>query len=159
MSHNFVVNSRHNNIRMTSVFFKMAGVNAQYFKVTMNLFKHWYPNLEKYARKSLRKRFSNLSLGSLFDNTLQSLVMPNSDPRDRFVYPILKLHDRLLYAQVLFVNFQEPVYILTNCLSSFQLHRFKYDTGRALQALVKAPALKTIDKKWHDEDTVRTFFS
>ena len=35
-----------------------------------------------------------------------------------------------------------------------QLHKYEYDTGKALQALVKAPALRTIDKKWNEEDTV-----
>ncbi|XP_045161386.2 arginine-glutamic acid dipeptide repeats protein-like isoform X2 [Mercenaria mercenaria] len=33
------------------------------------------------------------------------------------------------------------------------LHKYEYDTGKALQALVKAPALRTIDKKWNEEDT------
>ncbi|KAL3861507.1 hypothetical protein ACJMK2_007536 [Sinanodonta woodiana] len=35
------------------------------------------------------------------------------------------------------------------------LHTFDYDTGRALQALVKSPALRTMDKKWTDEDAKR----
>ncbi|XP_052821101.1 arginine-glutamic acid dipeptide repeats protein-like isoform X2 [Mya arenaria] len=35
------------------------------------------------------------------------------------------------------------------------LHRYDYDTGKALQGLVKAPALRTIDKKWNEEDTKR----
>ena len=36
----------------------------------------------------------------------------------------------------------------------FQLHKHNYDTSKALQALVKCPALKTIEKKWSDEDSV-----
>ena len=39
---------------------------------------------------------------------------------------------------------------------SFQLHRHNYDTGKALQALVKSPALRSIEKKWTDEDSVST---
>ncbi|KAK3581384.1 hypothetical protein CHS0354_016232 [Potamilus streckersoni] len=35
------------------------------------------------------------------------------------------------------------------------LHTFEYDTGQALQALVKSPALRTMDKKWTDEDAKR----
>jgi len=42
--------------------------------------------------------------------------------------------------------------------SLLQLHRYEYDTGKALQALVKAPALRTIDKKWNEEDTVSTLY-
>ena len=38
----------------------------------------------------------------------------------------------------------------------FQLHKFNYDTGKALQALVKCPAMKTIEKKWGEEDSVST---
>ena len=36
----------------------------------------------------------------------------------------------------------------------FQLHKNNYDTTKALQALVKCPAMKTIEKKWSDEDSV-----
>ncbi|KAK7486143.1 hypothetical protein BaRGS_00022609 [Batillaria attramentaria] len=35
------------------------------------------------------------------------------------------------------------------------LHRNSYDTGKALQALVKSPAMKTIEKKWNEEDSKR----
>ncbi|XP_052284334.1 arginine-glutamic acid dipeptide repeats protein-like isoform X2 [Dreissena polymorpha] len=35
------------------------------------------------------------------------------------------------------------------------LHRHEYDTSKALQALVKGPALRTIDKKWDEESTKR----
>ncbi|KAL4221663.1 hypothetical protein ACF0H5_019920 [Mactra antiquata] len=35
------------------------------------------------------------------------------------------------------------------------LHKHEYDTGKALQALVKSPALRTMDKKWTEEDTKR----
>ena len=36
----------------------------------------------------------------------------------------------------------------------FQLHKHNYDTSKALQALVKCPAMKTIEKKWSEEDSV-----
>ncbi|XP_076087373.1 uncharacterized protein LOC143057830 isoform X4 [Mytilus galloprovincialis] len=35
------------------------------------------------------------------------------------------------------------------------LHNHSYDTGKALQALVKSPALRSIEKKWMDEDSKR----
>ncbi|XP_071147250.1 arginine-glutamic acid dipeptide repeats protein-like isoform X11 [Mytilus edulis] len=35
------------------------------------------------------------------------------------------------------------------------LHNHSYDTGKALQALVKSPALRSIEKKWTDEDSKR----
>ncbi|KAK6177049.1 hypothetical protein SNE40_015234 [Patella caerulea] len=35
------------------------------------------------------------------------------------------------------------------------LHRHDYDTGKALQALVKSPALRSIDKKWTEDDSKR----
>ena len=54
---------------MTSVLFKMEDVNAEYFKV----------KLKNMQEKEPR----------------QSLVTPNSDPLDRFVYSIHKL-DRFL---------------------------------------------------------------
>lgn len=37
------------------------------------------------------------------------------------------------------------------------LHDSGYDPGRALQALVKCPVPKGIDKKWSEEETVRNF--
>jgi len=36
----------------------------------------------------------------------------------------------------------------------FQLHDSGYDPGKALQALVKCPVPKGIDKKWTEEETV-----
>jgi len=36
-----------------------------------------------------------------------------------------------------------------------QLHQSDYDTGRALQALVKVINPKSIDKRWSDDDAVR----
>lgn len=36
----------------------------------------------------------------------------------------------------------------------FQLHDSGYDPGKALQALVKCPVPKGIDKKWCEEETV-----
>ncbi|XP_060073172.1 arginine-glutamic acid dipeptide repeats protein-like isoform X3 [Ylistrum balloti] len=35
------------------------------------------------------------------------------------------------------------------------LHRYTYDTGKGLQALVKSPALRSIEKKWTEEDSKR----
>ncbi|XP_021346869.1 arginine-glutamic acid dipeptide repeats protein-like isoform X2 [Mizuhopecten yessoensis] len=35
------------------------------------------------------------------------------------------------------------------------LHRHTYDTGKGLQALVKSPALRSIEKKWTEEDSKR----
>ena len=46
---------------------------------------------EKESIISVRHGWTNLSLGSLFGITRQSLVMPNSDPWDRFVHPYLTL--------------------------------------------------------------------
>ena len=46
---------------------------------------------EKESIISVRHGFTNLSLGSLLGITRQSLVMPNSDPWDRFVHPYLTL--------------------------------------------------------------------
>ena len=39
---------------MMPVFFKMAGVNAEYLKVTMGLFKRWHL---KYARQRIQHEF------------------------------------------------------------------------------------------------------
>lgn len=36
----------------------------------------------------------------------------------------------------------------------FQLHDSGYDPGKALQALVKCPVPKSIEKKWTEEETV-----
>ena len=46
---------------------------------------------EKESIISVRHKWTNLSLGSPFGITRQSLVMPNSDPWDRFVHPYLTL--------------------------------------------------------------------
>ena len=46
---------------------------------------------EKESIISVRYGSTNLSLGSLFGITRQSLVTPNSDPWDRFVDPYLTL--------------------------------------------------------------------
>ena len=35
-----------------------------------------------------------------------------------------------------------------------QLHRNLYDTGKALQELVKKPVPRSIEKKWNEEETV-----
>ena len=37
----------------------------------------------------------------------------------------------------------------------FQLHTSSYDTGKALQELVKRPVPRSIDKKWSEEENVR----
>ena len=46
-SHNFIVKRRHNNIKMTSVLFKMAGVNVACFIVILNFFFRWHPKVAK----------------------------------------------------------------------------------------------------------------
>ena len=46
---------------------------------------------EKNCIICMRYGWTNLSLVSLFGITRQSLVMPNSDPWDRFVHPYLTL--------------------------------------------------------------------
>ena len=46
---------------------------------------------EKESTISVRYGWTNLFLGSLFGITWQSLVITNSDPRDRFVFPYLTL--------------------------------------------------------------------
>jgi len=38
------------------------------------------------------------------------------------------------------------------------LHSSGYDPGRALQALVKCPIPKSVDKKWSEDETVRAHF-
>jgi len=38
------------------------------------------------------------------------------------------------------------------------LHSSGYDPGRALQALVKCPIPKSVDKKWSEDETVRATF-
>ena len=83
MSGNFVVKRRHKNVRMTSVLFKMANAKVGYLKVKLNLLKE--SNMRLWIGQT------NLSLGSLFGITRQSLVMLSSDPQDRIVYPIHKL--------------------------------------------------------------------
>lgn len=40
-------------------------------------------------------------------------------------------------------------------IAFFQLHDSGYDPGKALQALVKCPVPKGIDKKWSEEETKR----
>lgn len=40
-------------------------------------------------------------------------------------------------------------------MNQLQLHDSGYDPGRALQALVKCPVPKGIDKKWSEEETKR----
>ena len=71
----------------------MADVNAEYFQVKLNLFKHCQPKvckkknqyeLEEKTDKSVRRVHCLASLGI-------RLLMPKCDPRDRFVYPIHKL--------------------------------------------------------------------
>ena len=42
-----VAKRRHNNVKVTSVFFKIAHVNAEHFKVKLNLFKRWHPKVCK----------------------------------------------------------------------------------------------------------------
>lgn len=47
------------------------------------------------------------------------------------------------------------MYILKKNISFLQLHDSGYDPGKALQALVKCPVPKGIDKKWSEEETKR----
>lgn len=39
-----------------------------------------------------------------------------------------------------------------------QLHRFNYDTGKALQALVKCPVPRSVERKWTEDEMVRLIF-
>ena len=47
---------------------------------------------------------------------------------------------------------------MPSCVNSVvvieQLHEHEYDTGQALQALVKIINPKSVDKRWSDEDAV-----
>lgn len=49
--------------------------------------------------------------------------------------------------------------VLNFFFSIRQLHDSGYDPGKALQALVKCPVPKGIDKKWCEDETVSIFFS
>ena len=64
-----------------------------YFKVKLYFIQAFAQKSvqEKESIISVRYGSTNLSLGSLFGITRQSLVMPNSDPWDRFVDPYLTL--------------------------------------------------------------------
>jgi hypothetical protein len=44
-------------------------------------------------------------------------------------------------------------------LCMLQLHENAYNTGRALQALVKVINPKSVDRRWSDDDAVRTHTS
>ena len=48
-----VVKRHHKNVRMTSVLFKMAYVNAGYFKVKLNLFERSHPKVCKKKNPTL----------------------------------------------------------------------------------------------------------
>ena len=54
--HYFVVKRCHKNVRMTSVSFKMADLNAGYLKVKLDLLKRWHL---KYATKRILHTFVN----------------------------------------------------------------------------------------------------
>ena len=58
-----------------------------------NLFKPLQKKSVQEKESIISERYgsTNLPLGSLFGITRQSLVMPNSDPWDRFVDPYLTL--------------------------------------------------------------------
>lgn len=46
-------------------------------------------------------------------------------------------------------------FMFDECGCFVQLHESEYDTGKALQALVKVINPKSIDKRWSDDDAVR----
>lgn len=46
-------------------------------------------------------------------------------------------------------------WISPDCVVTFQLHDSGYDAGKALEALLKCPVTKGIDKKWTEEETKR----
>ena len=66
-----LIKRRQNKVRITAVFFKMAGVIAEYYiMVKMNLFMRRHKSmLEKESNMSLRIGQANLSSGSLFGIT------------------------------------------------------------------------------------------
>lgn len=45
-------------------------------------------------------------------------------------------------------------FLKQHVLSMLQLHASGYDPGKALQALVKCPVPKGIEKKWSEEEIV-----
>jgi hypothetical protein len=46
------------------------------------------------------------------------------------------------------------IWMLILLFYTLQLHNNCYDTGKALQALVRYPVPRGIDKKWTEEETV-----
>ena len=83
-SRNIVVRRCHINVKLASVSFKMADVNAECFKEKIDSFKRRQKR-QKYARKRIQHGFEEK-----IDKSLPR-VMPNCDPRDRIVHPIHKL--------------------------------------------------------------------
>ena len=71
----------------------MADANAKYFKVNLILIRvlETIGVQEKELIMSVRYGSKNLSLGSHFGITQQSLVMPNCNPGDRFLDQYLTL--------------------------------------------------------------------
>lgn len=50
-------------------------------------------------------------------------------------------------------KFNSTIIVTLNYSFYFQLHDSGYDPGKALQALVKCPVPKGIDKKWTEDET------
>ena len=71
----------------------MADVNERHIsRLNFKVKLCWHKNLqEKEFIISVRHEWTNLPLGSLFGITRQSLLMPNSDPWNRFVHPYFTL--------------------------------------------------------------------
>ena len=78
---------------------------------------------EKESNMRLRICYTILSLGSLFGITRQSLVMPNSDPREKIVYPIHK-HMIDFYLVNTPIEFRHPRTLHLSSKSVHSLHVF-----------------------------------
>ena len=90
-----VVKRHHQNVKMMSVLFKKADVNTGYLKVKLALSKNWHPN---HARKRIQHAFVDWKDKSVPQVTVWHHSAEPRDPRDRIVYPILKL---MIYSYIL----------------------------------------------------------
>ena len=91
-SQNFVIKRRYKNVRMMSVLFKMANVNAGY--MYLDLLKLCHP---KYARKRIQHAFVDRINKSVPWVTVWHHKALSSEPRDKIVYPIHKLMSYIPY--------------------------------------------------------------
>ena len=83
-SRNCAVKRRHYTVKITLVFFKTTNVNAE---VKLNLSKDWHQNVCK-KKIPIQHEFEERIDKSV---PRRCLVMPNSDLRDKPIYPIHKL--------------------------------------------------------------------